>query len=159
MATAEEILNGLNDDQKIAAKHYSGPCFILAGPGAGKTMLLVARAQYMIDVVHIDPHKLLLFTFTNKAAGEIKNRIITKIGADGEKITVGTYHSICSKLLRQYASYIGYSRQFTIFDTDDSSSLLKKLCKGITDKPNMVAEYISKQKSQMHSVSDAQQNA
>lgn len=95
----------------------------------------------------ISPYNIILFTFTNKAAREIKERVINIIGEKGHNITVGTYHSVCARLLRKYADRIGYSNKFTIFDTDDSLSILKKLCKHTSYDPKVVAAYISNMKS------------
>ena len=161
MITPEQILGPLNEDQRQAVINYEGPSIILAGPGSGKTSTVVARTQYMISIGEIDPHKILLFTFTNKAAKEIKNRVTSTIGKDGEFITVGTYHSICCRILRKYAQRIGFERSFTIFDSDDSSSLIKRLIKtlDLSVKPVTVKEYISTQKSKMISYSKSILNA
>lgn len=97
----------------------------------------------------VDPNKIILFTFTNKAAKEIRSRVVSKIGQEGSKITVGTYHSICVRFLRQYADYIGRSKNFTILDTDDSLSILRKLTKGSDVDHKDALAYISTKKSQM----------
>lgn len=121
----EKVLSGLNEEQKQAVKHIEGPCYVVAGPGSGKTRVLVARAQYMI-LNGISPSNIVLFTFTNKAAKEIKERIIDTIGEQGNYITIGTYHSVCSRLLRKYATYINYDKNFTILDADDAKKIMKK---------------------------------
>ena len=146
MVTAEEILNRLNDEQKEAVKNYVGPSFIVAGPGAGKTFTVISRTQYMI-LNGVQPEKILLFTFTNKAAREIKERIARAVGEDvASQITTGTYHSFCCKLLRQYANKIGFTKSFSILDSEDSDKVLKKLCKGTNVDPKRLKSYISKQK-------------
>ena len=94
MATKEEILAGLNEEQQAAVKHTEGPCFITAGPGSGKTRVVVSMTQYRI-INGVDPSQICLFTFTNKAANEIKERVVAAIGESGRRFTVGTYHSIC----------------------------------------------------------------
>lgn len=121
----EEVLSELNEEQKQAVKHIEGPCYVVAGPGSGKTRVIVARTQYMI-LNGINPSNIVLFTFTNKAAKEIKERIIKTVGDKGNFITIGTYHSVCARLLRNYATYINYERNFTILDADDAKKILKK---------------------------------
>lgn len=146
MLTAEEILSKLNEEQKVAVQNFNGPSFIVAGPGAGKTHTVISRTQYMI-VNGVNPENILLFTFTNKAAKEIKERIAKAVGDEmASKITSGTYHSFCCRLLREYGSRLGYSRQFTIFDSDDSDKVLKKICQGSNADPKKLKSYISKQK-------------
>jgi DNA helicase-2/ATP-dependent DNA helicase PcrA len=156
--TKAEILAGLNEDQKKPVLDYNGPCFIVAGPGSGKTHVVVSRTQYMIND-GINPSTMILFTFTNKAANEIKNRVISKIGKKGEQITVGTYHSICSKILRQYANLLGFNKKFTIFDSEDSISTLKTITKGMAFDHQTVQKFISDCKNKMISPSRAMQNA
>lgn len=129
----QEVLNGLNEEQKQAVKHIDGPCYVVAGPGSGKTRVLVARAQYMI-LNGINPSNIVLFTFTNKAAREIKERISLAVGDKGNYITIGTYHSVCSRILRTYATHLNYERNFTILDADEAKKILKK----IADKYNSV---------------------
>lgn len=129
----EEVLNGLNEEQKQAVKHIEGPCYVVAGPGSGKTRVIVARTQYMI-LKGISPSNIVLFTFTNKAAKEIKERIVSAVGEKGNYITIGTYHSVCSRILRTYATHLNYERNFTILDADEARKILKK----IADKYNSV---------------------
>ena len=129
----EEVLSGLNEEQRQAVKHIEGPCYVVAGPGSGKTRVLVARAQYMI-LKGINPSNIVLFTFTNKAAREIKERIIKAVGEKGNYITIGTYHSVCSRILRNYATYLNYEKSFSILDADEAKKILKK----IADKYNSV---------------------
>ena len=129
----EEVLNGLNEEQKQAVKHIEGPCYVVAGPGSGKTRVIVARTQYMI-LKGISPSNIVLFTFTNKAAKEIKERIISAVGEKGNYITIGTYHSVCSRILRTYATHLNYEKNFSILDADEAKKILKK----IADKYNSV---------------------
>lgn len=124
----EEILEKLNDQQKTAAINYNGACAIIAAPGSGKTATLIARAAYMIEEC-IDPRNILLFTFTRKAANEIKERVINRIGDAGKNITVGTYHSFCVRILHNYADAIGFKRNFSIYDEDEKISILKDITK------------------------------
>lgn len=125
---AEALLEGLNDGQKAAVKHVNGPALCIATAGAGKTRCVVTRTQYMI-ANGVDPSKILLITFTNKAANEIKERVIDKIGERGKRITVGTYHSVCNRILRQYAEKLDYTKTFTIIDENDSEKILKEISK------------------------------
>lgn len=158
MVTAEEILGRLNDEQKEAVKNYVGPSFIVAGPGAGKTFTVISRTQYMI-LNGVPPEKILLFTFTNKAAKEIKERIAKAVGEDvAKEITTGTYHSFCCKILRQYAHKIGFTRSFTIFDSEDSDKVLKKVTKGTNVDAKKLKSYISKQKRNLVTPAKASMN-
>ncbi len=139
---AEELLQGLNDGQKAAVKHIKGPGLTTATAGAGKTRVIVTRAQYMI-LNGIDPSNILLTTFTNKAANEMKERIVDKVGEKGKKITVGTYHSICNRILRQYADKIDYNKTFTIMDEDDTDKILKQFAKEYNTDASLLKSSIS----------------
>lgn len=149
MLTQQEILDKLNDEQQIPVKDYLGPQFLVAGPGSGKTHTLVSRTEYML-VDGIKPENMLLFTFTNKAAREIKERIANAVGEEiANKITMGTYHSFCCRILRQFGANLGYKKGFSIYDADDS----KKICKELTKDSNIdfkaLVSYISGQKRKM----------
>ena len=122
----QDILNGLNEQQKEIVLNYHGPMSVAAAPGSGKTHVLIQRCAYMLTE-GIPAKNILLFTFTKKAATEIKERLIKKVGNDAELVTVSTYHSFCAKVLRRYAELIGWNRNFSIFDDDDKNSLLKKI--------------------------------
>ena len=97
MLNIDKLLEGLNEGQKKAVKHINGPALTIATAGAGKTRVIIARAQYMI-ASGIDPSQILLTTFTNKAANEMKERIVSIVGDRGKRITVGTFHSICNRI-------------------------------------------------------------
>jgi DNA helicase-2/ATP-dependent DNA helicase PcrA len=153
-----QILKELNKDQIKPVLDFEGPSFIVAGPGSGKTHTVVSRSAYMVDQ-GISPESIMIFTFTNKAAAEIKDRIINKIGEEGRKIKMGTYHSVCASFLRQYADLLGFKRSFTIYDSSDSKNLLRKLCKGLTFDEKRAMEYIGKQKDQMLTPQVAMENA
>lgn len=158
MVTAEEILNRLNDEQREAVVNYVGPSFIVAGPGAGKTFTVISRTQYMI-LNGVPPDKILLFTFTNKAAREIKERIAKAVGEETAKeITTGTYHSFCCKILRQYAHKINFTRNFTILDSEDSDKVIKKITKGTNVDAKKLKSYISKQKRNLVTPAKASMN-
>jgi DNA helicase-2/ATP-dependent DNA helicase PcrA len=148
--TKQSILDELNEEQRKPVKDYLGPQFIVAGPGAGKTKTIVSRTQYMI-LDGLNPSNFLLFTFTNKAAKEIKSRIANAIGDElAAEITMGTYHSFCCKLLRKYVSeeVLGFDRYFSIFDSDDSMKAIKKIKSDDIDEKKL-ADYISKKKHKM----------
>ncbi|MGL5507337.1 MAG: ATP-dependent helicase [Paraclostridium sp.] len=144
--TKQEILAKLNEEQQEVAKHSSGPCIVIAGPGGGKTHTLISRTQCMI-LDGVDPSNIVLFTFTNKAAGEIKERVISVIGESGKQITVGTYHSVCNRLLRKYSKAIGYNNNFTIFSQEDSEKLIKQIAKSYAIDADIAGKFISKSKS------------
>lgn len=158
MLTAEEILKRLNDEQREAVVNYVGPSFIVAGPGAGKTFTVISRTQYMI-LNGVPPEKILLFTFTNKAAKEIRERIAKAVGEDvAKEITTGTYHSFCCKILRQYAHKIGFTRSFTIFDSEDSDKVFSKITKGTNVDAKKLKSYVSKQKRNLVTPAKASMN-
>lgn len=142
-----KILNELNDAQKKPVKDYKGASVIIAGPGAGKTRVLVSRTAYMIED-GIDPRSILLFTFTRKAANEIKERIQKYIGDKASTVTVGTYHSFCLRILKNYHLLIGYDKNFTVFDEADSIREFKKICPKDID-PKIIAAEISRFKDNM----------
>ena len=137
-----DILNELNEGQREAVKHINGPALTTATTGAGKTKVIVARTQYM-RLEGVSPSQILLTTFTNKAANEIKKRIVDVVGEQGKFVTVGTFHSICNKILRQYSDKIGYNRNFTILDDSDIQKLIKSICKKSMYTPDQVKGYIS----------------
>ena len=148
--TKQEILDKLNKEQQLPVINYLGPQFIVAGPGSGKTHTIISRTQYMI-LDGLDPSNFLIFTFTNKAAKEIKHRIASAIGDEtAAKITMGTYHSFCCKLLRQYVSadVLGFDKSFSIFDMDDSKKVIMKVKDENMDEKKL-ADYISKKKHKM----------
>jgi DNA helicase-2/ATP-dependent DNA helicase PcrA len=152
--TTEKIIGDLNEDQRVAAINYHGPCSIVAGPGSGKTKTLVSRTNLMIHE-GIKANTIVLFTFTNKAAKEIKARVISAIGEEGHKITVGTYHSVCVRILKKYADYIGFDNKFSIYDTTDSLGQLTELTKGRNFDGKAALKYISDYKNRMISTKQA----
>ena len=146
--TKTTVLAGANDEQQEAIKHQEGACMIIAGPGSGKTKTVVSRTQYMI-LNGIDPSQICLFTFTNKAANEMKERIKVAVGDKADKITCGTYHSVAHRLLRRYATHIGYNKNFTIMSSDDCKKLLKKIGKERNIEPENLEAYISSKKDKI----------
>lgn len=122
-------LDTLNNEQYIAATTVDGPVLILAGAGSGKTRVLVHRIANMIDNMGVNPWNILAITFTNKAAGEMRERVDNIVGAGADSIWVSTFHSMCVRILRRHIDCIGYDSNFTIYDTDDQKSVMKDIMK------------------------------
>ena len=123
------IYDTLNPMQKEAVLHTEGPLLILAGAGSGKTRVLTHRVAYLIDEKGVNPWNILAITFTNKAAGEMRDRVDKLVGFGAESIWVSTFHSTCVRILRRYIEYLGYSANFTIYDGDDQKTLMKQVFK------------------------------
>ena len=123
------IYNTLNDMQQEAVYHTEGPLLILAGAGSGKTRVLTHRIAYLIEEKGVNPWNILAITFTNKAAGEMRDRVDRLVGFGSESIWVSTFHSTCVRILRRYIDRLGYATNFTIYDTDDQKTLMKEVCK------------------------------
>lgn len=123
------LLDTLNEQQKQAVMTTEGPLLILAGAGSGKTRVLTHRTAYLIDELGVNPYNIMAITFTNKAAGEMRERIDKMVGYGSESIWVSTFHSTCVRILRRYIDRLGYSTNFTIYDTDDQKTLMKDICK------------------------------
>jgi len=122
-----DFLNDLNDVQRNAVISTSGPVMVLAGAGSGKTRVITYRIAYLINEQGIAPHNILALTFTNKAAGEMRHRVDALLHqGNSSGLWIGTFHSIFARLLRNYIELIGYNRNFSIFDTDDSKSLIRQ---------------------------------
>lgn len=146
------LLDGLNPEQRDAAQHFEGPLLVLAGAGSGKTKTLTVRIANLVQSHGVDPSAILAVTFTNKAAGEMKERIATLLGRDVGGMWVGTFHSFGAWLLRQYATRLGYASRFTIFDGDDSLKTIKRTMERLdVDKdeypPQMVRAEVSRAKN------------
>ncbi|MBQ0042857.1 MAG: UvrD-helicase domain-containing protein [Lachnospiraceae bacterium] len=125
------IYDTLNERQKEGVFTTQGPVLLLAGAGSGKTRVLTHRIAYLIDEEHVDPYNILAITFTNKAAGEMRERVEQTVGFGADSIWVATFHSTCVRILRRYADRIGYDNNFVIYDTDDTKSIMKKICKDL----------------------------
>ena len=126
-----DLLEGLNDKQKEAVEKTDGPCLVIAGAGSGKTKVLTHKIAYIIEEKAIKPWNILAITFTNKAAAEMKERIGSLIGEGINDMWVGTFHSICVRILRRYIDRIGYTSDFLIFDSGDQKTLVKQCIKEI----------------------------
>lgn len=146
-------LKELNAPQHEAVTYLDGPMLIIAGPGSGKTRVLTYRIAYLIEK-GLDPFSILSLTFTNKAAGEMRDRITKIVGAEAKNIFMGTFHSVFARILRVEAPRLGFPSNFTIYDTDDAKSVLKNIIKsqGLDDKvykPNQVYFRISQAKNNL----------
>ena len=134
------IYDSLNEQQKEAVFHTEGPVLILAGAGSGKTRVLTHRAAYLIEEVGVNPYHIMMITFTNKAAEEMRERIDDLVGYGSESIWVSTFHSACVRILRRYIDRIGFDTNFTIYDSDDQKSLMKDICKSLNIDTKMYKE-------------------
>ena len=152
------LLDGLNTAQKKAVEHVEGPLLIVAGPGSGKTRVIVHRVAYLVQVCGVAPRRICVVTFTNKAAKELRERLARLLGGRvAEQVTAGTFHALCSRILRQDGDAIGLDKGFTIYDRDDQLGVLKKAFQraGIEPKkfsPSAVLSAISGAKAQLQSV-------
>lgn len=158
-----EYLNSLNPPQREAVMHTEGPAMIIAGAGSGKTRVLTYRIAHLIKN-GTDPFNILSLTFTNKASREMRERIEQVVGTDARNIWMGTFHSVFARILRAEADRLGYPNNFTIYDTDDSKSLIKTIVKelGLDDKtykPNLVLNRISGAKNRLITYHDYLNNA
>ena len=129
------ILDGLNDKQAEAVQYVTGPLLILAGAGSGKTRVLTHRVAYLISECNVSPYNILAVTFTNKAAGELKERIADIVGPGSEAVWASTFHSTCVKILRRFIEKLDFDRNFVIYDRDDQKSLMKDIIKSMNLDP------------------------
>jgi len=146
----ERILSGLNDEQRKAVTTTEGPVLVIAGAGSGKTRVLTHRIAYLIGVKGVFPARILAVTFTNKAANEMKERIISLLSEEPRDLWMGTFHSICVRILRKHADKIGYSRNFVIYDRGDQESLVKQIARDFRDlaeRPGSLVNRISRMKT------------
>ncbi len=123
------IYDTLNTEQKEAVFHTEGPLLILAGAGSGKTRVLTHRIAYLIEEKGVNPWNILAITFTNKAAGEMRERVDNIVGFGSESIWVSTFHSTCVRILRRFIDRLGYDNNFTIYDSDDQKTVMKDVCR------------------------------
>ncbi|SFR94160.1 DNA helicase PcrA [Anaeromicropila populeti] len=144
------IYDTLNPEQLKAVKHNRGPLLILAGAGSGKTRVLTHRIAYLIDELGVNPWNILAITFTNKAAKEMRERVDNIVGYGSENIWVSTFHSTCVRILRRYIDRIGYTTNFTIYDSDDQKTLMREVCKYLD-----IDTKIHKEKSLLAAISNA----
>jgi DNA helicase II / ATP-dependent DNA helicase PcrA len=152
--TKSPLLNELNQEQAAAVVQTDGPVIILAGAGSGKTRVLTYRAAYLIGEKHIDPTEIMMVTFTNKAALEMKNRIVNLLNKSNNLPQAGTYHSICAKILRIYGSEINITTNFVIYDEQDQMDAIKDVMKQLdlsvkSFNPGAILHTISQAKNEL----------
>ena len=149
-----DYLLQLNEAQRKAVLDIEGPSLIIAGAGSGKTRVLTYRIAHLIKSHNIDPFNILALTFTNKAASEMRERIENIVGNDARNIWMGTFHSVFAKILRIEGHRLGFPSHFSIYDTDDSKSLLKSIIRELNlddkvYKPNVIHNRISAAKNRL----------
>ena len=153
-APEHPLLAGLNEPQRDAVTHFEGPLLILAGAGSGKTRVLTHRVAYLIQAHGVRPDEVVAITFTNKAAGEMKERIAGLVGPIARTMWISTFHSMCARMLRREAQRIGYKSSFTIHDEDDRRRLIKRCLEELNldpkrFPPDALARQISDAKNQL----------
>ena len=131
----DDLLTGLNKEQKEAVKHTEGALLIMAGAGSGKTRVLTHRIAYLLSEKDVSPRNVLAITFTNKAAREMRDRVNQLVGQGGEQIWVSTFHSMCVRILRRDIDRIGYSRNFTILDSSDQLTVVRQVLRNLNIDP------------------------
>ncbi len=129
MTSTDPLLAGLNPQQAEAVTHAGGPLLVVAGAGSGKTRVLTRRIAYLMSRRNVAPYQILAITFTNKAAGEMKERVAELVGPIAKSMWVSTFHSACVRILRQEAMRLGYSNSFSIYDSADSLRLITIVAK------------------------------
>ena len=147
-------LDSLNEPQREGVMNTEGACMIIAGAGSGKTRVLTLRIAHLIQSQHVDPFNIMALTFTNKAAKEMRDRLEKMVGTDAKNLWMGTFHSVFARILRAEAHHLGYPSNFTIYDTDDSKSLLRSIIKELSldetqYKVNVVYNRISSAKNRL----------
>src|SRR5690606_10638300 len=150
----DQYLASLNEPQREGVVNTEGPCMLIAGAGSGKTRVLTYRIAHLIQSKGVDPFNIMALTFTNKAAREMRERIEKVVGSDARNLWMGTFHSVFARILRTEAHHLGYPNNFTIYDTDDSKSLIRSIVKemGLDEniyKPNVVYNRISAAKNRL----------
>lgn len=134
------LYDTLNEQQRKGVFTTDGPVLLLAGAGSGKTSVLTKRIAYLIESVGVNPWNILAITFTNKAAGEMRDRVNDIVGYGAESIWVSTFHAACVRILRRHIDRLGFDNSFTIYDTDDAKSVMKEVCKKLDIDTKMLKE-------------------
>ena len=135
-----DIIDGLNDKQKEAVLATDGPCLVIAGAGSGKTKVLTHKIAYLMQEKNVKPWNILAITFTNKAANEMKERVEKLVGDVAKDMWIGTFHSICVRILRRYIDRIGFTSSFIIFDSSDQRTLVKQCLKQLNVDDKMFTD-------------------
>ena len=146
----EDLINSLNNKQKEAVLATEGPCLVIAGAGSGKTKVLTHKIAYLMAEKYIKPWNILAITFTNKAANEMKERVQKLVGDAENDMWIGTFHSICVRILRKFIDRIGYDTSFIIFDTSDQKTVVKECLKELKIDDKLFTD-----KSVMYEISNA----
>ncbi|MDE7274619.1 MAG: UvrD-helicase domain-containing protein, partial [Lachnospiraceae bacterium] len=147
------LYDTLNEQQRKGVFTTEGPVLILAGAGSGKTSVLTRRIAYLIESVGVNPWNILAITFTNKAAGEMRDRVNNIVGYGAESIWVSTFHTTCVRILRRHIDRLGFDNSFTIYDTDDTKSVMKDVCKRLAIDTKQL-----KEKTILSAISSAKDN-
>lgn len=158
------IYDTLNPSQQEAVFCTEGPLLVLAGAGSGKTRVLTHRISYLIDEKRVNPWNIMAITFTNKAAGEMRDRVDSIVGMGADSIWVSTFHSSCVRILRRHIEALGYTTNFTIYDSDDQKTLMKQVFKRLdidpkTFKERSMLNYISNMKNELVTAQECELNA
>ncbi len=158
------IYDTLNPSQQEAVFCTEGPLLVLAGAGSGKTRVLTHRIAYLIDEKRVNPWNIMAITFTNKAAGEMRDRVDSIVGMGSDSIWVSTFHSSCVRILRRHIEALGYTTNFTIYDSDDQKTLMKQVFKRLdidpkTFKERSMLNYISNMKNELVTAQECELNA
>ena len=146
----ENLIDSLNDKQKEAVLATEGPCLVIAGAGSGKTKVLTHKIAYLMAEKYTKPWNILAITFTNKAANEMKERVQKLVGDAANDMWIGTFHSICVRILRKFIDRIGFDTSFIIFDTSDQKTVVKECLKELKIDDKLFSD-----KSVMYEISNA----
>ena len=136
----QNLIEELNNKQKEAVLAVDGPCLVIAGAGSGKTKVLTHKIAYLISEKNVKPWNILAITFTNKAASEMKQRVENIVGNVAQEMWMGTFHSICVRILRKYIDRIGFDTSFLIFDTQDQKTIVKECLKSLNIDDKMFTD-------------------
>ncbi len=163
-AAARDILHNLNEDQRRAVEAVDGPVLIIAGPGSGKTRVITHRIAYLVRTLGVNPRRILAVTFTNRAAREMRSRVEGLIGDRAGQVTVGTFHSLGVRILREFGEHINVPDDFVIYDQDDQTSLMRRAieAEGLdpnTYRPAAILNAVSGAKSRMLTVGELKSQA
>src|SRR5438270_4887886 len=164
MVDSETLIESLNPQQRAAVLHQGGPLLIVAGAGSGKTRVLTHRIAWLIAERGVNPGEILAITFTNKAAGEMKQRVAALVGSRAKSMWVSTFHSACVRICRAEAKRLGFSSSFSIYDADDSRRLMTAVCRDLDldpkrYAPRAVAAQVSNLKNELIDYEDAKAKA